>query len=151
MARRLGDSSTSAYALVGYIQANLSPDSVTEDALGLSGELVSVALTAGEEERAFEGHEDRLLTLLGLGDRHGATVELEAITRLANELRQPAQEWVVVVYRALWALLDGRLDEAEELISRAWASANERRAGTRPFRMASSSMCFGAPRGDWPR
>ena len=122
MARRLGDSSTLAYALVCYIQANLSPDSVTEDALGLSGELVSVALAAGEEERAFEGHEDRLLTLLGLGDRHGATVELEAITRLANELRQPAQEWVVIVYRALWALLDGRLDEAEELISRAWAS-----------------------------
>ena len=98
IARRLGDPSTLAYALVGYTQANLSPDFADEE-LELARELVVVALEAGEKERAFEGREDVMLRLLSLGDRPGATVEFEAISTLAEELRQPAQEWVVLVYR----------------------------------------------------
>jgi DNA-binding SARP family transcriptional activator len=121
IARRLGDPSTLAYALVGYTQANLSPDVADED-LELSRELVVVALEAGEKERAFEGHEDVMLRLLSLGDRPGATVEFEAISALAEELRQPAQEWVVLVYRGLWALLDGRFGDAEAHIAQALAA-----------------------------
>ena len=121
IARRLGDPSTLAYALVGYTQANLSPDNADED-IELSRELVVVALEAGEKERAFEGREDVMLRLLSLGDRPGATVEFEAISTLAEELRQPAQEWVVLVYRGLWALLDGRFGDAEAHIAQALAA-----------------------------
>jgi tetratricopeptide (TPR) repeat protein len=37
--------------------------------------------------------------------------------RVAHELRQPSQEWLVGVYRGMLALLEGRFAEAEELIS----------------------------------
>jgi len=39
------------------------------------------------------------------------------MTTLAEELRQPAQRWEVAVYRALLALLQGRFEEAEQLIA----------------------------------
>jgi tetratricopeptide (TPR) repeat protein len=41
------------------------------------------------------------------------------MAELAGKLRQPSQEWLVAVYRPLLALLEGRLDEAEVLISEA--------------------------------
>jgi tetratricopeptide (TPR) repeat protein len=38
------------------------------------------------------------------------------MTAVAQELRQPAQRWLVAVHRALLALLEGKLEEAEQLI-----------------------------------
>ena len=46
----------------------------------------------------------------------GAKADLAAMAELAKELRQPSQEWFVVAYSALMALLEGDLAEAEELI-----------------------------------
>jgi tetratricopeptide (TPR) repeat protein len=46
-----------------------------------------------------------------------AYVDLEAMTNLAEELRQPAQRWLVGVHRTLLALLEGRFEEAEQLIA----------------------------------
>jgi tetratricopeptide (TPR) repeat protein len=43
--------------------------------------------------------------------------ELDSMSQLAAELRQPSQKWVVGAYRALVALLDGRLFGTEELVS----------------------------------
>jgi tetratricopeptide (TPR) repeat protein len=60
-----------------------------------------------------------VLTLLGLGDRRAAGVEHTKMAKLAEELRQPAQLWLVAVLRALLALHDGRLNSAEELVSEA--------------------------------
>jgi DNA-binding SARP family transcriptional activator len=117
-ARMLGDPSTLAYALVAYTQAILSPDKADER-LERAGELVEVAMAAGEKERAFEGHEERLLTLVSIGDRSGAEAELVAIEKLAQELRQPAHQWLMSVHRAWLALLDGRLAEADVLVMQA--------------------------------
>jgi tetratricopeptide (TPR) repeat protein len=41
------------------------------------------------------------------------------MTKRAEELRQPAQQWLAAVNEALLALLEGRFDEAESLISNA--------------------------------
>ena len=120
MARRIGDPSTLAYALAGFIEANLSPDNVQRQ-LELSGELVGVALAAGEKERAFEGHEERLLDLLCLGERQRAEADHAAMAAIAEELRQPTHEWLVAVYGAVFALLEGDFARAEELIPRARA------------------------------
>jgi hypothetical protein len=67
----------------------------------------------------IEGHQERLESLLELGDVIGAKRELEAMGRLAQEIRQPSLDWLVSVYRALLALLEGRLADAERLISQA--------------------------------
>jgi eukaryotic-like serine/threonine-protein kinase len=125
MARRIGEPSTLAYGLHGYISSRHSPDFTPEQA-DVAGELIEVALRADELERVAEGHEVHLLSAIELGDISSAYADVEALTRLADELRQPAQRWVVAVYRALLALLEGRFEEAEQLV------AETRSLGARP-------------------
>ncbi len=118
MARRIGDPGTIAYAIAGFIPANHSPEFIpTQIALGT--ELIDVATAAGDLERAAEGYENRFTALLEVGDLGGAKADLAAMAELAKELRQPSQEWFVVAYSALMALLEGDLALAEDLIERA--------------------------------
>jgi DNA-binding SARP family transcriptional activator len=119
MARRIGDRATVAYALGGYIEAlQLSPD-YTPEVLERANELVEVALEVGDKELAWDGCEHLFCASLELGDPGSANEAVEAMARLAEQLRQPAQDWGATVYRALLALLEGRLAEAEQLILRA--------------------------------
>ncbi|MDQ3865516.1 MAG: AAA family ATPase, partial [Actinomycetota bacterium] len=115
MARRIGEPSTLAYALLGYMASHHSPDFVREQA-EMASELVDVALQAGDLERALEGYDSRFVSELEFGDVAPARADLDAMAALADELRQPAQRWLVAVYRALLALLEGRLEDAERLI-----------------------------------
>jgi tetratricopeptide (TPR) repeat protein len=117
-ARRLGDPATLAYALHGYILARHSPEH-TPRQLELATELIEVAAQAGDQERVLEGREERIDALIELGDMSAARAELEAMAQLAQELRQPSQDWLVTVYRALVALLEGRFAEAEALMTKA--------------------------------
>ena len=50
-----------------------------------------------------------------LGDVAGAATDVEAMAPLAAELRQPAQDWFVAERRAVQALHEGRLADAEKL------------------------------------
>jgi DNA-binding SARP family transcriptional activator/tetratricopeptide (TPR) repeat protein len=119
MARRLGDdSATLAYATHGYILGHHSPDHVRSQ-LDLATELIAVASRAGDKERVFDGHEERFDALVELGDIEAARVELAAMDRVARELRQPSQAWLVAAHEALLALLAGPLEEAERLVEAA--------------------------------
>jgi DNA-binding SARP family transcriptional activator len=116
MARRIAEPSTLAYALLGYIGSQHSPD-FTPDQVELTEELVGVALQAGDLERALEGYDNHFEASIELGDVAAAHTDLKAMSNLAEQLRQPAQRWLVAVLRALLALLEGRFDEAEHLIA----------------------------------
>ena len=116
MARRLGDRPTLAYALDAYIVANETPDN-SEEHLALAADLLELATEEGDKERVLEAHEHRQERFLELGDMPNARAELEAMRRIAEELRQPAQQWLVGVCAGRHALLEGRLDEAEALIA----------------------------------
>jgi DNA-binding SARP family transcriptional activator len=118
MARRLGDPATLAYALDGRLCANWGPEHL-DLRLVIADELIQVGERAGEPERAYEGRQFRYWGLLEAGDVLAARVEHEAKTRLANELRQPAQLWDVAVDRATLALFEGRFAEAETAIPEA--------------------------------
>ena len=118
MARRLGDPETLAYALDGYISAHHSPDN-TPRQLELAGELIEATLEAGALERAVEAYEHRAAARLELGDVAGAVEDVDAMAPLAAELRQPAQDWFVAERRAVQALHEGRLAEAEALSDQA--------------------------------
>lgn len=118
MARRLGDPATLAYALDGYIPAIESPAN-TSETLVLATELLDVAMDVGDKERVLEAHEHRHERLFERGEMQEAQAELEAMTNLADELRQPAQRWLVRVCQARLALMEGRLAEAEGLIDEA--------------------------------
>ncbi len=115
IARRIGEPSTLAYALLAYISSHHSPDFTPEQA-EMATELVQVALQARDLERAVEGYEAHLLASIELGDLASAHADLGAMTAVAQELRQPAQRWLVAGHRALLALLEGKLEEAEQLI-----------------------------------
>jgi DNA-binding SARP family transcriptional activator/predicted ATPase len=118
MARRLDDPATLAYALDAYLPANESPANAIES-LDLCTELLEVAGAVGDKERMLEAHEHRLERFFELGEIGQARADLEAMGRLADELRQPAQQWLVVVCRGRLALHEGRFEQAGGLIEHA--------------------------------
>jgi predicted ATPase/class 3 adenylate cyclase/DNA-binding SARP family transcriptional activator len=115
-ARRLGDAPTLAWALDGYISARHSPDA-TPEPIELATELIEVCLQAGDVERAVEAYEHRAAARLELGDIAGSNADIDAMAELAADLRQPAQDWFVAERRAVTALHEGRLEDAEALVA----------------------------------
>ncbi|HYI35917.1 MAG TPA: BTAD domain-containing putative transcriptional regulator [Thermoleophilaceae bacterium] len=118
VARRLEDPATLAWALAGYIAANHSPE-FTQTQVELATEEVGIALAAGDLERAVEGHEHRATARIELGLLSDAKADYAAMEELAGELRQPTHDWFVAVHKALLALLEGRLGDAEALVAHA--------------------------------
>jgi predicted ATPase/DNA-binding SARP family transcriptional activator/class 3 adenylate cyclase len=118
MARRLGDPTTLAYALEGRYESYWGADALDER-LSIANELIRIAETAGDAERAFAGHDCRFYVLLEAGDLKSAYREHEAGARLAQELRQPAQLWDTATREANLALFEGRLSDAEHAIHEA--------------------------------
>src|SRR5262249_104104 len=133
IARRLGDCSTLAYVLDGRHSAIWGPDNVQERPTILR-EIVRLADEIGDREREIQGRFYRAFALLELGDAQAVYEELRAMQRLADELRQPAQQWYVAVLRTILALFEGRFEEARALISNALDLAERgRRMFTSPF------------------
>jgi tetratricopeptide (TPR) repeat protein len=118
IARRSGDPATLAYAIEGRWIAVEGPDLyVRREGVAVGDELISLGEQIGDKENVFAGRDHRLHCLWVLADRAGVGVELEALSALADELRQPAQHWFVSTGRTMLALMEGRFEEAERLIS----------------------------------
>ncbi|HET7677214.1 MAG TPA: AAA family ATPase [Candidatus Limnocylindrales bacterium] len=118
MARRLGDPATMAYALDGRYAAAWWPENA-EERVGTATELIEAATAAGDRERALQGHHYRCLVRLELADIDGARADSQAQSRIAEQLRQPAQLLYVRTVEAMLAVLEGRFDEAERFIAEA--------------------------------
>jgi eukaryotic-like serine/threonine-protein kinase len=118
MAERMGSAETLAYALMGRFAAMLGPDNGSERLL-LAARMVRTAEAANDLELIFEGRLHRMLALLQTADRPSYLRELQEMERVAEELRQPAQLWLVQASRATRALLEGRFADAEMTIAEA--------------------------------
>ena len=118
MARRLGDPITIASALTAAESALHAPHTARER-LANASEIVALATAAGDRERLFDGHEHAFWASWELGDPDRRTRELAQMSRVAQDLRQPAQLWMLAAARATLALAQGRFTEASELIQRA--------------------------------
>jgi tetratricopeptide (TPR) repeat protein len=116
MARRLGDPATLAYALEARFAAIWEPATLDER-LDLTDEMATVAAATGDPERAIQGHGYRAHIMAERGDLVDASVALEAEGVLAEELGQPAWRWLAAAGRAMLALLQGRYEEADRLIT----------------------------------
>jgi DNA-binding SARP family transcriptional activator len=114
-ARRARDPALLAYALDARHMAVWSPDTIQER-FTIAAEMVHLGEAAGELERLYQGHSYRIWSLLELGDGDAVAAELSIMSRLADQLRQPAQLWNLAVTRTACALLEGRFEEAEEMI-----------------------------------
>ena len=119
MARRLGDPGVLAYTLEGRWSAIWWVENPAER-LVIANELVTAANASRDRERVFEGHLERGASLHELGRLAEADVEIELARRIAEELRQPALQWVISLHLGMRALSEGRFGEAEERIERTY-------------------------------
>jgi tetratricopeptide (TPR) repeat protein len=118
LARRTGNPSDLAYVLDARAHAIIAPDTVVE-CLQLSRELRGVAAEATDRERLVAANMLRVHAQLIVGDVADAEASLAEANRIASELRQPVQLWLLAANRALLALATGRLEEAETLMAEA--------------------------------
>jgi DNA-binding CsgD family transcriptional regulator/tetratricopeptide (TPR) repeat protein len=118
VARRLDDPRTLAYALEGMLAVLWKPDN-PQERLAMASELASLGELAGDGERQLAGNLYRLQVFLELGDLPSVYQELDTMDRVAEVLRQPAMSWTGVQSRAVLAVLEGRFETAEPLMSTA--------------------------------
>jgi tetratricopeptide (TPR) repeat protein len=114
MAGRLGDPQALLVALYARHWAMLAPD-LLGVRLTNAAQMLDVAMAVGDEEAAFLARHARLHCLLERCDIAGVDAELEAMADLADRTRQPFHQWRTANARAMRALLEGRLEEAERL------------------------------------
>ena len=118
LARRSGNAAALDYAIEGRAYAILGPDTIHEQ-LALASELERV-VPREDRERVVAAYMLRDSAELLLGDVRGDEANLNAALRIAEELRQPVQLWLILASKAMLAMGTGRLDEAEELMLRAF-------------------------------
>ena len=118
IARRIGDPRVLAYTLAANWPGVNGPDT-TETRVSGDNELLALAERLGDTELAYLAHAYRLHTLWALTDRAGVDVALDAQGQIADALGQPAQRWDDAAMRTALALMEGRFDDAERLMSEA--------------------------------
>jgi tetratricopeptide (TPR) repeat protein len=118
LARRCGSAAALAYALDARAHAITAPDTVAE-ILELGTELRELAGLIGDREKVVAGHMLRSMAQLWCGKVSEAVAEMATAGRIAEELRQPAQLWLVHTARAMLALARGEITQAEALAAEA--------------------------------
>lgn len=120
MAERIGDPRMLLLALYSREWSATGPGR-SDEAAEASKEVIRLARLAGDREMEFEGHHLRINALLQLGRIGAVDREIEACTRIAEDLQQPRFAWQTAVFRAMRALLQGRFEEGERLAQDALA------------------------------
>ena len=114
MARRLDDPAVIAASLASRRYATWSPENIDER-IADAGEILRLANVVGDKERVLQAHRWLLTDFLERGDIEAGYGEIDAHTRLADGLRQKIYIGYSAMFRALRALWEGRLDDAEAL------------------------------------
>jgi hypothetical protein len=98
------------------------PVAGADERLGYADELVAMAHAARLREPAALGRQFRVILLLQQGDVIEAEAELARFEQAARELRQPILLVHLQWLHSMWAMLEGRLEDAESLAAKAFAS-----------------------------
>jgi tetratricopeptide (TPR) repeat protein len=118
MARRVGDSEALVTALHARHWALTTPGMALER-LAHTEEMLRVAKETVNPESEFLAHNARFHCFLELSDRRGMDAESQAMTEIAERLRQPFYSWHTLCLRTLQATLDGRFADAERFAEEA--------------------------------
>ena len=116
MARRLGDVSTLAFVQIRSLTLLTGPDLLEERFAAIDAMLESCAGYAIGELNALSMKADACAEA---GDRAGLDLALEAFDEKAEATRHPYFRWLGTSHRAALALMEGRFEDAEELVIRA--------------------------------
>ena len=120
MARELDDDATLSYVLVAAHWGMFGPGTAV-DRETLGREMLSLAQSSGDRHLEVVARGWLCADLFEIGDVEGASEQSARELALADELRVPDLRWAALVHEACAALFAGRLDEADELSSRALA------------------------------
>ncbi len=131
IAEQLGTPEARALAAAARRRAFWGP-AYLEQRLSDSTELLTLARAAGDVELQLQGHAWLVLDLLEQGFTGAVDAQIEAFTALARRLRQPLYLWNAAVWRAMRALLQGRLEEADRLATEALATGSHDETVTAP-------------------
>lgn len=112
IARRLGDQATLAYVLSANHWALWAPENL-DVRLALTQEIIHVAGAAKDFPTLLMGHTWRLVALLERGDIAAVDHQIQTVSRLAQELRQPLYLWWAKGLANMRALLAGRFADLE--------------------------------------
>jgi len=121
ISERLDDAEARAYARAARRRA-LWDAAHLQDRLQTSTEMLTLAQRAANQELQLQAHAWLVVDLLESGNRDAVDAQIEAFTAGAEQLRQPLYLWQAAVWRAMRALLEGSLDQAEELAAEALAA-----------------------------
>ncbi|MGH7821960.1 MAG: AAA family ATPase, partial [Candidatus Binatia bacterium] len=125
IARRAGDDATLARVLIGSHFVTWRPDNLDER-LDVTREIIDLGRRLDDDLVEAEGNNWRNNQLLEIGDRSGADRCRSELERLAEAHPQHFMlRWNVLLQRARWALLEGRLEEAERLSLEALGQGQE--------------------------
>ncbi len=131
IAAELGSPQAVALAAAARRRAYWGPEEL-QRRLADSTLLLRAAREAGDIELTLQGHAWLVVDLLEHGDRKGVEVQIDAFTAGAEQLRQPLYLWNAAVWHAMMALLDGRLEEADQLAAGAVTSGIRSEGVTAP-------------------
>jgi tetratricopeptide (TPR) repeat protein len=115
LARRIGDAATLGYALAAHFWATWRPEN-PEVRPPIAREMAEVAEAVGDGERLAASHLMLFITHSELGHIGDAARETEALRRVIEEMRQPAQLWLTSGPPILLALLQGEFELAETIM-----------------------------------
>jgi DNA-binding SARP family transcriptional activator len=120
IATEVGDPEARALAAAARRRTFWAPSRL-DQRLSDSAEVLRFAREAGDIELTLQGHAWLVVDLLEHGDLDAVDAQVETFTDGAERLRQPLYLWQAAVWRAMRALLAGRLEEADALAARALA------------------------------
>ncbi len=120
IADELGDPEARALAAAARRRAFWDPGHL-QQRLSDATELLTLGREAGDLELALQGHAWLVVDLLEHGDSDAVNAQIEAFAAGADRLRQPLYLWNASVWRAMRALLAGRLVQAERFAAEALA------------------------------
>jgi tetratricopeptide (TPR) repeat protein len=124
MAERLADPATLTGVLASQQVVLWGPDALDERA-AVAERITRLAIETGNRDAELAGRLGSLTSALERGDLGTVERETEAYGRLARELRQPHYLWQVPSLRAMRALMEGRVADAERAVEEARALAEE--------------------------
>lgn len=118
LSRREGDLVTLGYAYSALHFALWGPDTLDER-FECVKELLRLSQEAQDRELALQAHTWALVYFFEIGDIGSVSAQLDAYQWLAESLRQRVSLWHARVWEGAIALMEGRLEDAETLISNA--------------------------------
>ncbi|HEX6022217.1 MAG TPA: protein kinase, partial [Solirubrobacter sp.] len=138
-ARGSGDVQALAASLIARHGALLHAEHLAER-LELSEQMVALARRAGERELEGLAQHRHIYDLVENGDLDRARAEHAELAALADELRQPLLQHFATGWDVVWAQMDGRFEDAQQLAAQCFEYGQRAQSRDAPTQLAGQML-----------